>query len=155
MTTIRLFPIVILVSACAGNTVRDNETRYVTGVDRDEVNKQFDVTIASKSAIKLCLDANSWPNDQGKVLDGTSFALLIGSKVVTPSNPPGDTCVLGCAPIEIAPGQTIRGKVNYSNFSASSPTDAKLLVLSKPHRCSPLDYPIRTIDDTSPLQREP
>lgn len=155
---IRSVPLVILLSACATNSVRDSETRYLTRVTRDDANEQFVISVTSGSGTKLCLSANSWPNNRGNVLDGASFAVLIGSKVVTASNPPGDTCVLGCPPLEIAPGQTISGRVSYSNFAdarISSLPEAKLLVLSNPHQCSPLDYPIRALDDASPLQREP
>lgn len=158
MTMIRALPCLFLLIACASNGVRNAETHYVTEVTSDDANKQFVITVESKSAVKLCLSANAWPNNQGEILDGASFALLVGAKVVTPTNPRGDTCVLGCPPIEISPGQTISGKVNYGNFPVMSSEDlqgSRLLVLSNPHQCSPADYPIRAIEDASPLQREP
>jgi len=89
---------------------------HVTITDRPDL-KRFELRLTSYDDRPICVEQQRWPNHLGRIHYGSYWAVLQSSKKSYPAiNENLGRCVgPGCI-IHIAPGETLKGFINYSVF---------------------------------------
>lgn len=131
-----------ILSACASSSpIRwARATDYALAITDNPDQQRFDVVLASKADVPLCLSKEAWPAVEA-LPAGFNDAVLTTSVGTLDLLPTGSAyCPGGCGEVRLEPGQHVQGQIPYGAFgdaSAIAADSTRLLTFQvHPYQCT-------------------
>lgn len=133
MRTFMAAAVVFTLTACAAHS---KLTRVEYRFADDPQNRNIELTYHNDTTRTMCLLPEHWPNQAGKIDQGSErMVLMVGSERFPVEDFNTGYCPEGCA-TRVAPGTILSVKVSYADFSLPE----RLWSATKTLEFSPLAY---------------